>query len=1055
MSSKILTNILENIVINNEDTIAITSGEKLITYQELNDQANYIANFLLSLNISRESVITTFLSDKALQIESLLGIFKSGKIYLPFDVKYGQNHWEELLTKIQPKVLLVSQEYLERLKKYQSLFQQSSLKIITIEAGNSKPSFSEIFIETFEKTEINTENISSETPKIVIADNDSNYIFFTSGTTGKPKAVLGSHISLSHFVHWEIKELDIKDKIQVAQITSLSFDASLRDIFVAFITGSTLHIPDQDTRNNHESLIKWLSLKKINLLHTIPTMLKVITSAGEEMEDHTPDLSELQYILLAGEKLYVKNITKWRALFGNKTVFYNLYGATESTLIKTFYKIPDLLEADITGSIPAGHPISNTRILILNENGDLCKIHEKGRVYIKTPFLSKGYYKNLEATAQKFIQNPLNDQKDIIYDTGDLGKYDQDRNLIIIGREDGEVKINGVRVDINSMESTISDFDGVDMVKCIVHIKNNNNTIICFYTSKILIDNDLRKMCTEYLTVYEQPLLIKIEEFPTNANGKVDVKRLKQEVENYISDKREIIPPSNATEEKLLDIWKEVLGFETISIKDSFFQLGGNSITAIRLLNKINKENNLSIRLNELYQNSSIISFAKIMTESLPTSDSEIVTRPIEEKYLCSNSQKRIWLTSAFNPKNDINNRLVALEIEGEFSIEKLNLAFQKTINKHESLRTLFKFVKNDIYQYIIKIEDVDFKIEEIEGKIDSFLEENNHKFELDKNIGIKVILLNDKSKDKYFLLIYLHHIISDAWSDSILFNEIITAYNDKQLEPLKIQYKDYVYWLDKRKNKDEDFWKNFLESCNYEDVLSLDFDRNKDRTYSGDTLSIELEYEDFNNLKENLKFNQINPSDFFVSIYGILLSKISNTNNFTIGTVVNGRTNFDIESLIGVFINYLPLKININDPKLSLIDFIKRQSVEYASVYDHQLYPFDLMVKNFYSSNDNSRNPIFDTALLFQSIGENKNASLENNSLKIKSYNFGVNHNKIAELDLKVDVMYGENSLSIHFQYNTNLFKNQTIENFLNSYKKIIKAFLININSRIEEITI
>lgn len=1037
MSSKILTNILENIIINNHDTIAITSGKKFITYHELNDQANYIANFLLSLNISKESVITTFLNDKALQIESLLGIFKSGNIYLPFDTKYGQNHWEELLTKIQPEVLLVSHEYLEVLKKYQSLLQQSSLKIIAVETGVLKPSFSEISIETFEKTDINTENITFETPDIAITDNDSNYIFFTSGTTGKPKAVLGSHISLSHFIHWEIKELDIKNKIQVAQITSLSFDASLRDIFVAFITGSTLHIPDQDTRDNPELLIKWLSAKKINLLHTIPTMLRVIINAGEEMEFDRTDLSDLRCILLAGEKLYVKDITKWRTLFGDKAVFYNLYGATESTLIKTFYKITDSPEAEHNGSIPAGHPISNTRILILNENGDLCKINEKGKVYIKTPFLSKGYYRNPEATAQKFIQNPLNDQKDIIYDTGDLGKYNQDRNLIIIGREDGEVKINGVRVDINSMESTISDFDGVEMVKCIVHTRNNENSVICFYISKTLTENDLKKLCTKYLTVYEQPVIIRIEEFPTNANGKVDVERLKQEVENYISDQREIIAPSTVTEEKLLNIWKEILDWNTISVRDNFFSVGGHSIKAFKLLNKINKEFNIQCNLNEVYQNPTITEFAAFLDTQTESSFEQIDKIEEKDSYLCSNSQKRMWLVSLKEENSSLYNVPIYFKLKGNLDFQLLETTFMKLLEKHEGLRTKFRFEKGELYQYIEPVENLSYIVETIEDchDINSLINTEMYKgFRLDKEIPVRVKLIKKDQGSEVILLVIIHHIAYDGWSKSIIFKDFVSIYEDLTkhkpylIDPLRIAYKDYVYWQEAKVNEQEHFWKTFFDNKYAPLNFPLDFPRSRSTTKNGNLLKTVIERNQLAKLKNEANKINVSLADYFIGALGMLLNAYTHQENVVIGTITSGRNHIDLEDIIGSFINYIPININVNDHgNLNL--FFSNLKEHLIQCYNHQNYPYDLMAEKFLTVQDNLRNPIFDIIVVFHHDENNESNIKKIDGVEIEEYQTSLSEDYQAKVDIKFDINFSNEEAYISIEYNTDLFKQETIE--------------------------
>lgn len=1038
MSSKILTNILERVAENKPYNVAIESEGKLISYQDLNSRANYIANFLISLNIEKESVVTTFLSDRTLQIFSLIGIFKSGNVYLPFDQKYGQNHWQELLIKIKPKVILISREYLDVLEKYSFLLKENSTRIIILEEKDSVLFFSELVIESFKRYQINTDSINYKNPELHIENNDSNYIFFTSGTTGKPKAVLGSHISLSHFIHWEIKELNINEAIQVAQITSLSFDASLRDIFLAFITASTLHIPDQTTRENPNALIKWLIDKKINLLHSIPTMLRVIINAGEDAESDKINFDDLQYILLAGEKLYVKDITKWKNQFGGNVVFYNLYGATESTLIKTFYKITDnQLEGYQNESIPAGQPISNTKILILNENNELCKINERGRIYIKTPFLSKGYYKDADTTALKFIQNPLNTVQDIIYSTGDLGKYDNDRNLIVLGREDGEVKINGVRVDINSMESTISGFDDIEMAKCILYNKNNDNRIICFYTSKILTEADVKKYCLEYLTVYEQPMLVKIDRFPTNANGKVDVEKLKQNVENYISEKREMTLPSNSTEEKVLDIWKEILENDIISTKDNFFSVGGHSIKAFKLLNKISKEFNIHCNLNEIYSNPTIVEFAAFLDTQTESHFEPINKVPEQNSYLCSNSQKRMWLASLKEENSNLYNVPIYFKIKGNTTPELLNATFLTLIDKHEILRTKFKFEKGELYQYIEPIKNLKGLVEVIERchDMDSFINTEIDKgFDLQTEVPIRVKLIRNTEGSETILLIIIHHIAYDGWSKPIIFHDILSIYKNLiqnkpyMIDPMRVTYKDYVYWYETKLTKQEAFWKSFFDNTYDSLNFPLDFPRSKTTTKKGSLLKATIEKEKLSSLKDKINKLNISLADYFIGALGALLNSYTHQDNIVIGTITSGRNHIDLENIVGSFINYIPINISVNSDE-TLNVFFSNLKDGLIQCYNNQNYPYDLMVENFTQAHDNLRNPIFDIIAVFHH-DENKVKHIQGiDEIEIDEYHTSLSEDYKSKVDIKFDINFANEEAYISIEYNTDLFKKETIE--------------------------
>lgn len=1037
MSGRILTNILENVVINNPYRIAIECDEKSISYQELNNKANYIANLLLSLQLEKGSVITVFLNDKMQQIFSLLGIFKSGNIYLPFDTKFGQNHWDVLLDRIKPKVFFVSREYIPELKKHHSLFETDSPKVIILEMINSQFCFSEFFMDSDDSRILKAEDTYDENVNVEIENTDSNYIFFTSGTTGKPKAVLGSHISLSHFIHWEIKELDIVDPIRVSQITSLSFDASLRDIFVAFITAGTLCIPDQATRENPNILADWLSHKKINLLHCVPTVLRLIMNAKEYSDTESINLIDLKYILLAGEKLYSKDIVTWRKLFGNTTVFYNLYGATESTLVKTFYKIERQAELLNYDDIPVGHPISNTLILILNEEGSLCKINEKGRVYIKTPFLSKGYFGDLENTNKKFIQNPLNTDKDIIYDTGDLGRYDDERNLIIIGREDGETKINGVRVDINSIESTIFDFEGVEMVKCVLYEQNNDSRLICFFSSQILSEEDLKQRCIKFLSVYEQPLIIKIENFPTNANGKIDVDHLKRNIEYYISEKKEIIAPSNITEERLLTIWTLILEWNKISIRDNFFSMGGHSIKAFKLLNKISKEFNVQCSLNDIYSYPTIEQFAAFLDNEKVQYFEGIVKRAHQESYLCSNSQKRMWLVSLKEENSSLYNVPIHFKLKGKIDINVLHETFKVLLEKHDVLRTQFKFEKGALYQYVKPMDSVQNVMDVIEdcADIDAYIQrEINIGFNLETEIPIRIKLLKSENNSDDILVIIIHHIAYDGWSKGIIFKDIVSIYEkliqkeNYDIDPLELSYKDYVYWHETKLTEQEVFWKSFFDNQYAPLDFPLDFPRSKTTTKKGTLFQTTIEAHHLNQLKFEATKVNISLTDYFIGAVGILLNLYTNQSSVTIGTITSGRNHLNLENIVGSFINYIPITINLKENE-SLKNFFSDLKLGLIDCYNNQNYPYDLMVENFIKIDDNLKNPIFDIIIVFHH-DENNDDHLKNvDEIQIEEYNVSLTNDYQSKLDIKFDINFANDKAFVTIEYNTDLFKAATIE--------------------------
>jgi amino acid adenylation domain-containing protein len=979
MNKKVLHYLFENITEEKPANIAVRTQTESISYRELNIQANRLANLLSHFSVEKEDITAVFLENRLVQLISILGIFKSGSIYLPLDQKYSQNYWEQLYTKIKPKALLISKINFNSFLAYNSLFEYNIPFVIVVDINDNELVFSEY--KNIEGNYIEQEidaALSIQNNDIAVEGEDSNYIFFTSGSTGKPKAVLGSHQSLSHFIHWESKELNITENVRVGQLTSLSFDASLRDIFVALINGGTICFPSKEVKEDSALLLQWLKTEKITLLHTIPTMLRLLSPINNDLEiANKIEFPELEYILLAGEKLYAKDITNWRKLYGNNTTIINLYGATESTLVKSFYRIENDLNRNSSDVLPVGQPISNTRILIVNEANELSRINEKGDIYIKTPFLSKGYYKDAALTGEKFVQNPLNHERDIVYKTGDYGKYDQDRNVIVIGREDGMVKLNGVRIDMNSIETVILELNDIHTVKCMIYNSDSiSSSLVCFYESNTISENDLRNHFATYLSVYETPSIVfRLKEFPINANGKVDTVRLQSSIQNRLSEQNtaQKEQPVNPVEEKLITLWQEILNVANIGTEDHFLSLGGNSIKQILLRSKIRLAFNVNLTIEDLFSCPTIRSQAAHIS-SLPVLESIIGKNEIvpiaknENGYIISNEQLRIWLASQSADHSKANNMAYTYNVSGDFKVDLYKKALQEIVNRYEILRT--GFVVNEAGDVVQKITDK-IKIDSIfeykavnESFSDNDAKEllktfNNTVFDLKKAPLLQFLLI--KTADKKFILSTLmHHIIGDYTSDQIIISEVMKLYNayekgiSLQLNPISVQYKDYASWIKNRLTNNEfssekSFWETYLENVRQQPkwykISNID---NYDGAHYAKLLSGKLAGE----IKKYCADNNYNLMGLMTSALGILIHKISGQNDVIIGAPINLRSHPNLIDQVGLYLNMSPFRVTIKEHhqvKEIISEIIKSQ----IKIFDNSFYPFDSILEDFDNKNN------------------------------------------------------------------------------------------------------
>lgn len=1074
MNKKVIHTVFENIVASKPQHIAIETDSNLISYAHLNANANQIAHVLTNLSEGREDIVCSFFEDKLLQMYALLGTFKSGRIYLPLDEKYKANHWSVLYENILPKIVITTEDKIEKIQSYNSEFEYNIPTLVCISETEEK----EVGIEVYNL--VNGSYLKEDTiaiknydnPALTIHGDDTNYIFFTSGSTGKPKAVLGNQKSLSHFIHWEAKELQITENDRIGQLTSLSFDASLRDIFLPLIKGARICIPAEEVKKDIKKLKRWLKESKISVLHTIPTMMRLLMQDKNFKSIGGNHFTDLKYLLLAGEKLFNKDITGWRTLFGDNTCIINLYGTTETTLIKTFYRIPKELTGDATNGICVGKPISNSNILVLNENDKICDIGEEGEVYIQTPFLTNGYYKDEQLNRQKFVPNPIGNFNDVIYKTGDYGKYDKERNLIILGRKDGIIKLNGVRSDINSIERNILELDEIKMLKCIPHeVDGSIQALVCFYSSQEQITEVIKEHCIKFLSSYELLSLhfIHLKDFPTNSNGKVDIIELKEKVKQFFKKNETIELPINETEQQLVSIWKDVLDIDRVSVKDNIFLLGGNSIHLIQLATRIHSVFSVELSIFDLFSLPVLKDQANKILTSKKSSHQKIPKVENQENYPLSSAQYRIWVVSQDDESSKAYNTAKSIEVYNYLDATILKKAALAVIERHEILRTVYKNNENgEIRQWILPMESVGFGLNYIDFRgvdnaidgIESMIEENAAKvFNLATGPLLRLTLF--QISDNHFELAYeMHHIICDGWSNGVFLRDLLTFYNafkqgkEIELPALEIQYKDYACW-DVAKFKDNshdegfNFWKEKLSG--ELPILNLPTRKNRPsvRTHNGRELKTYLSKE----LSKKIKhFCNEKETSLYIGLYttfNILLHKYTAETDFIIGTPVAGRNHIDLENQIGVYVNTIPLRTTIN-PEETINELFERVKVNILNTYKHQEYPFDHMVAKLKIKSDISRSPVFDASFRLHNVGVEK--SDEEITEKMVT---NVSDQGFSQTKLDIDFSLEEIGDYIDFNvvYNTDIYEKEIIEGFMLHFKELLGFVIENPEKTINEI--
>ncbi len=1014
---KTIVDLFENQVEKTPDNIAVVCGDNQLTYKELNEKANGLANYLVEQGIQKREAIATILDRNIELIICMLAIIKAGGVYLPISTEFPKERIEYIINDSKSKIILTSQNI--KLEK-------EDIKIVNIQ-------------------NFNYDNYNKNNIKLDINALDILYIIYTSGSTGKPKGVKLSNKNLNNFVHaftYYFEGINEEDRCLAS--TNIAFDVSIFEFFITLLNGASLYLYEENSITDIFKYCNNIVKNKITLLYIPPNILNDVYKILS-----TKDKIKMSKLLIGVEPIKSSVIKKYYKLNPNMKII-NAYGPTETTICTTANILnKEDIEEDTIISI--GKPICNSKLLILNKNFQISPIGVQGELYVMGDGVGNGYLNNDAKTKSSFVRINNYNLDLVAYKTGDIVKWNHNGNISFIGREDNQVKISGHRIELGEIENCIYQFPNIE--KVVANI-DNNNKIIAYYIAKEMIKvNDLKIFMKEKLPTYLIPnYFMQLDQFKLTSNGKIDRKALPTpKTENNVIK----VNPKNKTEKILKNIYEKILKQDDISTASNFFELGGDSLSAINLSMQIYNKFNIQIGIKDIFNAPTIIELAKkIENSKVFTNENKIYKVDNNIYYPVSSAQRRMYYSASVDgKKSTLYNISGGLKLDKMPDVDRLEECFRKIINENESLRTYFEVEDGDVVQKISN--QIEFHIE-LEKDIKSNIEEIAQKFikpfDLSKAPLFRVKLVELKN-EKSLLLIDMHHIISDGTTIKILTNQISKLYNGQNVENNAIDYKDFAVWENSNlKNgnckESEDYWLQQFEDKIPILELPLDYVRPAKQSFEGDSIITKLDTKYTNQIYKICKELNVTPFMLFISVYYILLSIYSRTEDIVIGTPIEGRYNSELSNIIGMFVNTLPLRNKI-DIKSTFKEFLMQVREQSLRSFEHQDYPLDELIKKLEIKRDSSRNALFDVAFTYQ------NQSYPTMALKGIETEFYIPKTNISKFDLLLEAIPENENISFRFEYCTQLFSKEYIKMFASYYMRILKDISRNIDLPIAEINI
>ncbi len=1003
----------------NPDQVAVVDSREDLSYAELEEQSNRLANCLIAHDIQPHDVVAVFAHRSAALVWTLLGILKAGAAFLILDPRYPGLRLIEHLKSAKPR---------------------GWVQILA--AGETPPAVAEFVAQQQMRCNLVIGSIatvadySAETPLVQIKADDPAYVTFTSGTTGVPRGICGRHNSLTHFPIWLRQTFGIDRTDRFSMLSGLSHDPLLRDVFSPLQLGGQLCIPDQNDIETPGRLANWMQGERISVTNLTPAMSQILTTVA----DVTLQLESLRFAFFVGETLTKSDVSRLQELAPAATCV-NLYGTTETQRSLSYFVIPQIEKTESPGpslkaTLPVGVGITNVQLLILNRSQQLSGCGELGEICFRSPHMAQGYLNDEVLTRERFLLNPITaNPNDWCYRTGDLGRYLPDGNAEIIGRADDQVKVRGFRVEPGEVETIVKGLAAVSECKV---VKRQNGTGASRLVAYVVLNSDstisareLRSHLQQDVPDYMVPsAFVFVDKIPLTPNGKVDLRALPDGANVEFNSDKDYGAPATPIEGALLGIWRQLLDVDDIGPNDDFFELGGHSLMAMKFLSLAREmipELHIDVALRTLFEASTVRSFAQRIEQAMQagrTSPPRIDRTSRNARLPLSLIQEgwlfREWWEQVHSVERRSFHLVAALRLEGPLDLSIVERAFNEIVRRHEVLRSTFSVAdgllsQNRLFPLFRKLFAIDWiqtavaRLNSSVSKIDTprFLggPSVDVKSEVALSVGlIELQQLDEQARerrisqffveelqtpfyhgegpllratvlrlapDEHMLCLVVDHLLADGWSMQIFLREFAALYSSyssgagSPLPELPFQYLDFAAWQRKWFQGEAlesmiQYWRRQFEGVGLFPELTLPFIKKDPKP--GFQRSVAVESLTFSSelSKSLIKFGYSRGVTMYMLFLGALkalLFRYTGREKISIFSPLANRSLPETQGLIGWFANIHALTTDCSgNPAFST--FLKRIREVALGAYAHQEIPYFLLIKALLPGMKNYRMP-------------------------------------------------------------------------------------------------
>ncbi|GAB1816265.1 hypothetical protein MUNTM_53090 [Mycobacterium sp. MUNTM1] len=1023
-------------VIRTPEATAISCAGRSMTYRELDQAANRLAHRLAGRGAGPGQSVALLLSRSAEAIVAILAVLKAGAAYLPIDPALPDARIGFLLSDAGPIAAVTTAELAGRLDGY-------ALQIIDVDGpADAQPSFA---------------------PPAPAAESVA-HIIYTSGTTGVPKGVAVTHHNVTQLMGGLDAGLTTPGPVKVStQWHSYAFDASVREIWGALLHGGRLVVVPEAVTGSPEDLRALLIDEQVDVLSQTPSALAALSLEGLDSAA----------LIVGGEPCPAELVDRWAP----GRVMTNAYGPTETTVDVT---VSAPLQAG-AGLVPIGAPVAGAALFVLDRWLRPVPPGVVGELYVAGRGVGVGYLRRASLTASRFVACPFAGPEAPgarMYRTGDLVRWRADGQLHYVGRADEQVKVRGYRIELGEIHTALSGLAGVHSAAVVVREDSPGDRRLVGYVTGTADPAAARAELAKQLPAYLVPAaVVAIDALPLTVNGKLDSRALP--APQYRES--EYRAPGNAVEEVLADVYADILGLDRVGVDDSFFDLGGDSLTAMRLIAAVNKSLNTRLGVRALFDAPSVAQLApRVRTDGGGLEPLVAAERPAVIPL--SFGQSRLWFLDQLHGASPIYNMAVALRLSGRLDVDALGAALADVVARHESLRTVFPQSDGVPYQEVLAAERADFGWEVVDatswspGRLDEAVDAAaGHTFELGTRIPLFAKLFR-LAADEHVLVATVHHIAADGWSVTPLVSDLGAAYAGRCAgrapgwAALPVQYADYTLWQRAQFGDLEDsgspigtqlaYWQATLAGMPERLQLPTDRPYPAVADHRGASMTVDWPAELQHRIRAVAR--QHNATSFMViqAALAMLLSKITATNDISVGFAIAGRNDAALDRLVGFFVNTLILRVDV-DGNATVAELLTQVRSRGLEALEHQDVPFELLVERLNPIRSLSHHPLVQVSMTWQNLREHGNdpaAGLDLGGLRITRLPL---ETRTARMDLTFSL--GERftedgepaGIGGAVEFRTDLFDAKSVEVLVDRLHRVLVAMTADPSARLSAVDV